>query len=740
MRRIPLDNQYYAHLIQQEFYQELFFGDDTHKSAIAIEVLRLYALLPSNFKHHFHETTNLIALAEYYSQKPPCKLSDIFSSLTKKGLIRTLDITAFISAEMKLTSYDVEKFDHYKALAMIVIMQLVFAGDHRAKITELCNEIRQYAAGKRDNVIPYLPVLIQESFPTLIEHLEDVTSDESIKKPIRSKIDSYKKSIRDSYKGKQGFHRKGSTREYKNNSTISTKPMANLSDDDDTYLIEIQQHEVVECEWEKEDNQLNQRSLSMVGSTKFIHRSPLLNAMQAKAINQHIRKREMNLTCDISRINLIDISYLVHHCHNSIVNIDDHHLCARILLMMLCSGNTVEEIKTWKPMYSKDRKSIIGVKRQFKIPSQKVREEIAFLLAPVDEYYVLPLPSFIVESLKNFRFKDVVVEDLKRYFQTIKKQHRLSLTFSMVSQYLSQTLKANQIDATIIDLLRGLEPQNTPARYYTYISYSRLLTSYERYLSYISNISKIPQFLDFEHIDSANALGSPLYISPNHIKKVLSSMSALLDRVTPTQADYFSPRYHNLRVIRLQILLGLSSGYRPVKGWFGVFDDIHFSTGEYRIAEKERDIGYHGRTVILPKIVLRELTLYNDYCSKATLFHSHNNLISERFNEAITSEQSFCFYLSANQVKECTPSQYSLHADKVLPLQPNWTRHYLRSLLFELDINGELIDAWLGHQRENQLPFEQFSSLNRKALLEITNLLDSHIQLLCGERDVETNR
>jgi len=726
-----MSSSIFAQKIQQDFYAELFYGNPSQKSAIAAEVLRLYAVLPEQYKNTFDEIESLIEIATQLSNESACSLKSVYKALKVRGLIRTLDVAAFITVELALTSYDKDKFDQYKALVLIVVTQLSFNGEHRHKIISVCNEIRQYAYGKRSKVTAYLPNLIKESFPTLIDYFDEITSDKAVDPYICNKLSYYKTSIRDSYQGKQGFHRRASSREYKKSGSLNVQPKQLLDDTQLSYIIEIQQNEATEQDWENEDRLRSNRTLSLVSSKSFAQRDPHTNAMQARSINQHIRQRDMFLTCSISHVCPNDIHQLIDVCLKALSR-SENDKYASALLLMLISGNTFEEVKSWKIARCTKTRNPIGIQRRFELPSQVVRSEISQTVRNVDIEYILPIPACLQEPISKLNFKDTSLDGVHKYYQTIKKKHSLTLNFSGVSRFLVQTLKANRVSMVIAGLITGQPPQSLPSRYYTCIPYSIVVDSYSRYCNYLARLSCHAELQNLTSVPAAGELGSPLFIDPIIIKTIFERIALALSTTKPSEPAFYASTYHNLRVINLQLLLGLASGYRPVKGWFGTINDIHQLTGEYRIAEKEREVGYRGRVVILPNIVLAELKKYIAYCQKAEIFYERQDHICQRFKEAISGEQSFCFYIHQNKIDECTPSTFSLHSDSILPLQPNWTRHYLRSYLFKQGISDELIDAWMGHQNDNQLPFEQFSQLPRKALLSITNLLEEHIKYLHG--------
>ncbi|MBB1314179.1 hypothetical protein [Aliivibrio sp. SR45-2] len=733
------DNQWlnsYADKNQQYFFEELFYGNKEQKAALAKEVIRLCDLFPSQFRDDFDEIQQLSSIATRYLNEKSVALSAVHNSLKEKKLITKCKIAAFVASELTLTSYNKTKFDHYKAVTLIVIMRLSLRGEHKSKVDSICNEIRQYSLGYRERLSSYLPSLKQSSFLELIEYFEEITDDDSIENtPISRCLNKYKVPYRDSYYGNEGIHRKSGTREFKRSGTLSIKPK--IMFDNDTSLLEVKELSLQSSQknqaWENEEEQAAvSRTLSLVSSSKFATKDKFINVLQAQAINQHIRKRSMDLTCDVQSLTIDHVKCIINDSSQAIQHSSEHSDAAKVILLMLITGSAFDNIKKWKAEKSQKTGSIIGVRREFILPTQKIREELQDIMPKIIQNYVLPLPLNILTGLKNFRFKHLSMSDIAEFLSIINKRHEISVSLTKVSSFLVKTMKKNGIDISLIELISGHDPQNQPARFYTSVSPQRLHSTYLRYLKYLTKISDNDFLSDTAEVMSSNAsLGSPFYFPNALLTQLLLQLKQLSTTYQTKDKFYFSEQTHNLKVLYLQLILGLSSGYRPVEGWFGTLNDIHTSTGEYRIAEKERAVGYRGRVVRLPLVAIEAIETYKKYCNHALMYFSNTSpSLFARYEQVLNGELPFCFYRYHDSYEETLPSTYMRHIDPIFPLPANWTRHYIRSFLFDNNIPDELIAAWLGHSHGNQLPFEQYSQLKRKDLIIIRDLLHSHIKML----------
>ncbi|MGY5612460.1 hypothetical protein [Vibrio brasiliensis] len=733
--------QRFADKNQAYFFQNLFCGSERENGALANEVIRLCQILDARYANHFTEMKILLDESKRHQCNSPAPLSEVYSNFQDKNFLTLYVVACFVAVDINRVSYDRNQYDQYKALTLLVVTHLSFRGDHESKIERLCNELRQYALGKRDQLAAYLPDILHTTFPLLIDELEMLLqSDELQQMNVSRQIANIKVPYQATYEKKRGFHRNVNSREFKREGKLHTAEKKYLDDDSSVSVIEIKELKFGEqgnksASWVDEEEQSTcSRSISMVTSPTFVNKDYGAQALQARAVNERIRKKSMMLTCDISAMTPLELHHLVVDCIDALKKQDEYQESARILMLMLLTGNGFEEIRAWQARRNSRRK-IIGVKRKFKLPSQKLRKELQPFIREVVPEYTLPIPLNLVNDLSNFKFKSTEEKDVKDFLSAIKKRHGIGLTISKITSYLPQTLKGNGIDCTLIDLITGFDAKNQPARFYTHVPYDELITTVKRYFNHINTAAGTEYLLDLDIMGSGHCLGSPLYVETGILKSIFSKIQTKLSDVSSECEHYYSEANHNLRVVYLQLVLGLVSGYRPVEGWFGNIDDIHFSTGEYRIAEKERSTGYSGRTVLLPDIALLHLREYLDYCEKAAIhFSVPDSEMSKRYRQSLDGSMPFCFYRYQERRQEVTPSTYMQHIDPIFPLPANWTRHYLRSLLFSHGISDELIGAWMGHIHSNQLPFAQYSQLSRQELQRLRDLLQEHIiSLLPGE-------
>lgn len=660
--------------------------------------------------------------------------------MKEKNLLTTHYLAAFVTANLDRVSYDKKQHEQYKALTLLVVTHLSFQGGHDSKIKQLCNELRQYALGNRERLAAYLPDICPLDMPELIDALEGLEQQEEVAQTnIKNQLSNIRVPFRDAYLNKEGYTRDVKSREFQKDGRLQVTNKKYLDDEQSASAAEIKELSFGDKQrgsatwFEEEEQSATSKTLSMVSSSEFVKRDYATQALQARAINEKIRKRSMVLSCDVYSMTPFELRHLVSTCTSTLRAAKECQEHARVLLLMLLTGNTLEEVRSWHAQRN-DNRNIIGIKRKFKLPSQKLRKELRPLVREVSDVYTLPLPLNLVSELKDFKFSGLTEGDLRAFLSTLNKQDKIHLTLKKVSSYLNQVLRAHDTDSTVIDLITGYDAKNQPARYYTYIPEEKLQTVFNRYMSHIGSAGKTDYLKDLEYSASGNGLGSPLFVDPMILQSLFAHLQTAISEGSVSKEVRFSEQTHNLRVLYLQLVLALVSGYRPVNGWFGTIDDIHFATGEYRIAEKEREMSYNGRVVFLPPVALGLIQDYLAYCEQSAIYFAHKDpVISQRYRQAIKGDMPFCFYRYQENTQEISPSAYMQHIDPIFPLPANWARHYLRSYLFSQNVSDERIGAWMGHIHSGQLPFAQFSQLRRKDLQYICDTLEAHVmQLLNG--------
>ncbi|MDG3085274.1 hypothetical protein P7F88_03815 [Vibrio hannami] len=381
------------------FFQRLFSCSPTQNSAIAYEVLRLCKILFPQYREHFlGEYESLVEEANKYINENPQALSAVYSDLSSKHLLTQRYTAAFITVEAKRTISSDNQFDNYKAITLLVITYLSFRGNHEHK--ELCNDVRQWALGRREKSYLNLPDIEGFDFDALIKALMSLRNNAGSEKYQRE-IGHLVTSFQYAHLDKERATRTVTSRKFNKDSQLQqTKKHAEDEYGVSVSVIEEQEFDEkdgVNASWEGEEERSgNIRSLSVVSSNDGIREEYASQAIQAKAITERIRRKSMMLSCDISTMTMFELHHLISGCIKLMKYNNQYLESARVLLLMLLTGNSFSEVRSWSAIKRDDR-GIIGIKREFQLPSHSQREQIKPMLKDVVQEY--PCFSLLVWCL-----------------------------------------------------------------------------------------------------------------------------------------------------------------------------------------------------------------------------------------------------------------------------------------------------------------------------------------------------
>jgi len=713
-------------------------------SCISHEVLRLTRLLSPALKVSFDED---ILLQEKLREHSSC------TSCTKKTLlIRCKDhlgtyyLPAMLASEPIRKSYNLEQFDQYKALMLSVAIKLIFMGSTQGLIKRACDEIRLYAEGKRENLTPYLPRLnkvgnrylqsLISDFETARDDLPNSDLSKKLTKAIDAQLAHYHTPLSNCAEGKQGIEKSGGTREFTSKHTMveTIYEDAELEDENNIEVKVLASQKKATEKYQEEENIGNTKEFVVVTIKEASSEHTLSHygaqALQAKAILDHIIQNKISASCSINQATEFEIQQLLAYCENHYYSsTEDQCPVAKCLMIMLFLGDNFPQVFNTK-FSIKNRNNTLT--RKHAIPSQNQRPEVALYLPHVSKSFDITFPY----SLQNATLlQRVTKEDLVGALSTINKQHHTHLTLNKISGFLSHYHKQIGIDPVLTQLISDPDVQKLPALSYTHINIEDLIDTFNNFVDYLYSTAptlsisrptiSVKKASKKQPVDSNQKIGSALYVS----EEILSSlMSKLIERLNKSAANknyWFTEDHHDLITSYTQMVLGLSSGYRPVTGWLGKKSDLNLFSGEYYIADKDSLAIGSGRVVIVPPLTLKIIKQYLEFVSQAAhYFKNTNSQLSKRYQKILNSREHLFFYRNTQDPEksfdESTPDTIILQFD-YFPLPPNWHRHQLRTLLHKHNVTPDLIDAWMGHTGISQTAFSQFSSIGIEDLRGISN-------------------
>ncbi len=727
-------------------------------SCISQEVMRLTQLLSPALKRSFDEDILLQEKLREYSQLTPCTKEALLARC--KGSLDIYYLPAMLASVPVRASYNLEQFDQYKALMLSVAIKLIFMGSTQGLIRRACDEIRLYAEGRRENLAPhlprlnkvgnrYLPALIDD-FEAAREELPNSDLSKKLTKAIDAQLSHYHTPLSNCSEDKQGIEKNGKPREFTSRHTMleMTYEDAELEGENNIEVKVFSSQKKVTEKWEKEENIGSDKELVIVTvkepAAHHSHSHYGAQAVQAKAISDHIIQNKISSSCNINQATEFEIHQLLAYCENHYYSsAEEQKPIVKCLILMLFLGNSHPQIIDAKFSIKNGNSTLT---RKHIIPSQKQRPEVAIYLPNVSKYFDITFPR----SLKNAKLlHQVTKEDLSNAFSIINKQHHTHLTLNKISGFLSHHQKQAGIDPVLTQLISDPDVQKLPALSYTHIDIESLSNSFNNFVDYLYEIApalsisrpyismkKIPKI---KGVSDNRQLGSALDVSEDILSSLMRKLIERINKSTTNKNYWFTADHHDLITSYTQMVLGLSSGYRPVTGWLGKKSDLNLFSGEYYIADKDSLAIGSGRIVIIPPLTIKIIEQYLEFVSQAARYFKNTNpRLSKRYQKTLNSREHLFFYRNTQDPEklfdESTPDTIILQFD-YFPLPPNWHRHQLRTLLHKNKVAPDLMDAWMGHTGISQTAFSQFSSIGIEDLREISLLIEG-LLLKIGVKEV----
>lgn len=522
------------------------------------------------------------------------------------------------------------------------------------------------------------------------------------------------------------------------------------------------------------------------------------------------RKRSMHLITDVQVakeyeitvfikevyeiLRKIDIDYSFNNSRK--VSLSNDQISAIYLLVTLLTGNEGLALAAdFKEEYNR-----YVVQLQFAPSRSHLSDEYSLHLSSVcTDQFILTLPFAIgvlacslQEHLRSSKQRkqtlslDFIKETARSLLVSINKKYKTKLSISKLSGYLKHILLHEGVDSAVIEVMTESPINHLSALPYFTIGKGEVYECQYRYFCHLKDnlhlnddssgkhlsdrstleINDVLDFPEDRYTHNANQLaGTKLSLNASKFEsEVIGPMVSKLKSLATKYDDIEGMvEHHNLFMDYLYIMLGLSSGYRPVVETFGRFQDVDLDTGVYFISDKENRAYAQGRFIVLPEITTKQLKAYhNELYHRMKFLKRKQQNLGDLYQDIYDSKVGIISYLELqsddtcgfikNQNRNFIMNRLKRHFH--LPL--NWYRHHMRSLKFwgyslfksgyaETDFNYEAFNSWMGHS--DPLGFDYydiFSSLKRteqrKIASYIHNLLLEYgfelIDLTRGKRDV----
>lgn len=208
---------------------------------------------------------------------------------------------------------------------------------------------------------------------------------------------------------------------------------------------------------------------------------------------------------------------------------------------------------------------------------------------------------------------------------------------------------------------------------------------------------------------------------------VLKMVRCTKDEISHFRASAEVHELHNLITYYTAQMFAYGTGVRAICSPMISLNAFDSRSGTVVISDKDGEDFYNSRLCILPKRVRAQLDFYKRHVEqlKTNSYFQAMNLNSDaQFPEY--------FYLDDHgHPTEIKPSISFALQEKFFQLPLNSNRRLIRTYLMEQKVNGELINAFMGHWGMGQEPWGKFSSSSPLELLEqISPYIDQFLEML----------
>lgn len=474
-----------------------------------------------------------------------------------------------------------------------------------------------------------------------------------------------------------------------------------------------------------------------------LRNSAMLSAMRAQTVASQIERREKRLTTSLSSLTGLDIASLIKALSQ---NEESKRTEILLLHLMLTTGRRLEQILQAKQLSRISEHDGVGDAYiisengdQYwlyrpKLPKHKLDSNFSKLVDQHASAVVLPLPRLSEyqhsSQARLPAYSDVLKTSLDSFISDINRVHNTRLTVNRIADFVNYFLHQRGVDDVLIALIIG-DPSVQPAGlYYQQYNNEHILEAYEIFTKTVFQRPAL-SLLSHEHFKEMLLGGSQLIVKEPVIRLLFDHLK---DNIKPKDGLV---SFHNAFTYYVLHLLNMTTGHRPVKHPFDDLNSIDLINGKIFISDKEsRQTRSSARTLVLPKIAVKQIQLYITHLKaiKQTL-HSLNPEVADFVDQAIAAKAPFLFLLKENSsdgygVLLITPKIVQEHIQSVFKLPLNWHRHFLRTFLANQQVNGEVLDSWMGHAKPGQEGYTRFSGLSIKDLQTVAQFIEDKFKSL----------
>lgn len=393
-----------------------------------------------------------------------------------------------------------------------------------------------------------------------------------------------------------------------------------------------------------------------------------------------------------------------------------------LIAITLLTGCRPEEIYQFRILwedkadYPGNPFAIILHDRKFRVPVRPVpqawkpsRSEQG-LYRPVERHFLLSIPTLLpigqalVEFAEEKRHRRIKSEwpkepkDLKKMLSTrlseLSEKNHLYLYPDRISAYLASAVYSLEGDLADSHLLTGARAdENDPRLYYYAPQVAHLQKSYDTVWKLLaSRLTGEPGARSSSDADPENPggphhVGSAAVPLAAPIQNLNKKITKAVDAHKVGRRDVrWARTHHNLVTGALYLQIFWMTGIRPSRDVIE-YQQYDPASGYLAVADKDNEDQSAVRLVWLLPVLQDQLTAYDENLRK----------FAERLGNRTPEELAFRFVVKRSSPQLFSKKTFKAHTGMDYDLRENAHRHYIRTRLRELGVDGAYVDALMGH-------------------------------------------
>ncbi|MEZ5471321.1 MAG: hypothetical protein R3E90_06035 [Marinicella sp.] len=386
--------------------------------------------------------------------------------------------------------------------------------------------------------------------------------------------------------------------------------------------------------------------------------------------------------------------------HGDSTNLTDHQV--RVILHALIQNNSEASYLLALTLFS--GQNIVASSNKIKvdlidhieysfepnIKQNSIQEGLEQVYLPTNKIIRFPLPDFF----EQYQKRDQDNNDIEGLLDIINSQIYRPITINQITNYMSYWMSNEDVDSSIINLVRGTADKLSGTNYYL-TSINNICHVYDSYLSHLCQVGdiKLPQQTNMIF----GCIGSNVVVKSHFVSRLFQVLSNRLNQTQLNNKEQIK-EHHNLFTVYTILLLNLCTGHRPVDHPYMTLDYFDLESDRIFINDKGHKYGDNHRVLVLPQIAVKQINAYLNYLQE--LSHTYRLIDSELVSTVnqILKGQLPLFHFLHTKLVPIKNRQLTKKLKNIFPVKSNWNRHYMRTTLRGYGVDGQSVDLWMGHE------------------------------------------